>query len=324
MHISRKRKQRSGWMIPSLLLLLLLCFLNFLNKPIAYTVDEEYLSSLQSLTESDIELFASDLAIIAKEDTEVGFTADSGFSASTSGGEALFSKSAMQQMHPASTTKILTALVALEHGNLADIVTVGEEVVIGEAGASMAGLMPGDMLRLEDLLYGLMLPSGNDAAAAIAVHIAGSIEEFAKLMNEKAYILGARDSHFTNPHGLTDEAHYTSAYDLYLIFHEALQYPKFIEIAGSKDYQVSYTSADGSQVSKIWKNGNQYLTQGVNAPTGIEVFAGKTGTTGAAGSCLVVSSKKEDGETYISVVLKAGNKSLLYENMNLLLQKEIE
>lgn len=324
MHISRKRKKSSGWLILSLVLLLLLWILNFLNKPIRYTPDKDYLAYMNSLTKSDVSFFASDLAVITKEDEDSAFTAESGFLASVSGGEAIFAKAAMQKMYPASTTKILTALVALEKGNLVDRVTVGEEVLITEAGASMAGLMPGDVLSLEDLLYGLMLPSGNDAASAIAVHIAGSVEEFAKLMNEKAYMLGARNSHFTNPHGLTDEAHYTSAYDLYLIFHEALKYPKFVEIAGSKDYKVSYTLADGSQTTKVWKNGNQYLSQAVSEPAGIEVFAGKTGTTNAAGSCLVISSKREDGETYISIVLKAGNKSLLYDNMNLLLQKEIE
>src|SRR5699024_3631243 len=147
-----------------------------------------------------------------------------------SGGTALFQKNALQQMNPASTTKIMTALLALKYGNLSDLVTVTDAAVITETGSSMAGILPGDKLTLEQLLYGLMMPYGNDAANAIAVHIAGSVEAFADMMNEEAWRIGATGTHFVNANGLTAEGHYTTAYDLYLMFHEALGYETFRDI----------------------------------------------------------------------------------------------
>ena len=148
------------------------------------------------------------------------------------------------------------ALVALKYGNLADQVTVTEDAVITEAGATLAGIEPGDVLTLEQLLYGLMLPSGNDAGAAIAVHIAGSVEAFADMMNEEAARIGAVDTHFVNPHGLHDPDHYTTAYDLYLIFHEAMKDATFRKVAGSTAYTASYRDKSGQTVTKTWKGGN--------------------------------------------------------------------
>ena len=118
-------------------------------------------------------------------------------------------------MNPASTTKIMTAILALKYGNLSDSVTVGNEVVITEPGASLAKIKPGDTLTMEQLVYGLMLPSGNDAANAIAIHMAGSIDAFVEMMNKEAKEIGAVDTHFVNANGLTNPDHYTSAYDLY-------------------------------------------------------------------------------------------------------------
>ena len=111
-------------------------------------------------------------------------------------------------------------------GNLDDMVTVPQESVITESGSSMAGVVPGDKLTLEQLLYGLLIPSGNDAANAIAVHMGGSIEGFVEMMNEEAARIGATGTHFANANGLTNEDHYMTAYDLYLMFHEALKYEK--------------------------------------------------------------------------------------------------
>ncbi len=233
----------------------------------------------------------------------------------------VFQKQAFERLYPASITKVMTALVALKYGNLEDTVTVGEESVITEAGASLCNIKPGDTLTMEQLLYGLMLPSGNDAGASIAVHMAGSIEGFSDMMNREAQALGATDTHFLNPHGLHDENHYTTAYDLYLIFNEAFRYPEFRNIIGAKEYTASYTDGEGNAKTQTWKNSNRYLTGERDTPAGLTVLGGKTGTTQAAGYCLIMASEDPEGRDYISVVLKAGSRSNLYDNMTNIIQK---
>ena len=233
----------------------------------------------------------------------------------------VFQKQAFERLYPASITKVMTALVALKYGNLEDTVTVGEESVITETGASLCNIRPGDTLTMEQLLYGLMLPSGNDAGASIAVHMAGSIEGFAEMMNREARALGATDTHFLNPHGLHDENHYTTAYDLYLIFNEAFRYPEFRTIIETKEYTASYTDREGNARTQTWKNSNRYLTGERETPAGLTVLGGKTGTTQAAGYCLIMASEDPEGRDYISVVLKAGSRSNLYDNMTNIIQK---
>ena len=177
---------------------------------------------------------------------------------------------------------------------------------------------------MEQLLYGLMLPSGNDAGAAIAVHMAGSIEKFADMMNEEARRLGATGTHFMNPHGLNDPNHYTTAYDLYLIFNEALKQPMFRKITGSTAYTANYRGADGKTVSKTWKGGNWFMTGERKTPDGLTVFGGKTGTTKAAGYCLVMASRDDEDREYISVVMKADSRPGLYDNMTNIISKIVK
>lgn len=179
--------------------------------------------------------------------------------------EVLYSKNVFERMYPASITKIMTALVAIKEGDLKSRVLVTDDAVITEPGATLCGIEPGDTLTLEQLLYGLMLPSGNDAGAAIAVHIAGSIEAFSDMMNEEAVRLGATGTHFVNPHGLNDPDHYTTAYDLYLIFNEALKYPVFRQIVGTTAYTANYHNKNSEPVSKTWKGSNWFMT-GACAP----------------------------------------------------------
>src|SRR5690606_37873939 len=149
-------------------------------------------------------------------------------------GRILFEKNPHVKMPMASTTKIMTALVALEYGNLEDEVIITKEAV-GIEGSSIY-LREGEIMSLEDLLYGLMLRSGNDAAVAIAIHVGGNLENFIDLMNKKAKEIGAVNTNFTNPHGLHDDLHYTTAYDLALITREAFKYEEFAKIAGTKSY----------------------------------------------------------------------------------------
>ena len=269
-------------------------------------------------------LFASGLCVVTDESVydTAEITSEAGALFDLSSCETLYSKNAFERLYPASITKVMTALLAIKYGDLSDTVTVTEDAVITESGATLCGIHPGDQLTLEQLLYGLMLPSGNDAGAAIAVHIAGSIEAFADMMNEEAKSLGATDTHFVNPHGLTDENHYTTAYDLYLIFQEALKLPKFREVTGSVSYTASYTDASGNPVEQTWGGTNQYMLGNRQTPGDLTVFSGKTGTTQAAGSCLIMATRdNSDGGEYISVVLKSENRSSLYDNMTKLISK---
>lgn len=294
------------------------------SKELAYTdtrVDTVYASLQEEMQRAGT--FAENLCVITGEEvsTDSGVNSEAAAVFGIDDKSVLFQKNAFERLYPASITKVMTALVVLKHGNMDEVVTVGEEAVITEAGASLCNIKPGDTLTMEQLLYGLMLPSGNDAGAAIAVHMADSIEGFSELMNQEAHALGATDTHFLNPHGLHDENHYTTAYDLYLIFNEAFRYPEFCKIIGMTEYVALYTDGEGNPVSQTWKNSNRYLTGERESPAGITVLGGKTGTTQAAGYCLIMASEDSEGRDYISVVLKADSRPNLYDNMTNIIQK---
>lgn len=266
--------------------------------------------------------FAEDICVLGDTDqAEPVLTADAAGLFSLDGGTAEFQQNAAERMNPASTTKIMTAIVALKNAELSDMVTVPPESVINETGSSMAGIVPGDKIRLEDLLYGLMIPSGNDAANAIAVHVGGSIEDFVEMMNAEAASLGATGTHFANANGLTNEDHYTTAYDLYLMFHEALKFEKFRTIIGTHSYTAEYTDKSGEPKTATWNVGNYYMKGTVDTPEGLTVFGGKTGTTSAAGYCLIMGSRTDDGREYASVVMKADSRNELYEDMTKIISK---
>lgn len=268
-----------------------------------------------------VEPYASKLAVVEKDEIGIeDFAPEAGLAVSLNGGNAIFSKNAYARMNPASTTKLMTILVALKKGNLEDKVTLTNAALITEPGATLANIKPGDTLSLEQLLYGLMLPSGNDAANAIAVHIGGSIEGFAEMMNEEAKNIYATSSNFKNAHGLTEEGHYTSAYDLYLIINECLKYETFRKITTTAAYEPTYTLANGQVFINHWDNSNKYLLGQASLPAGFELIGAKTGTTRAAGACLVMGTKNSaKDEEYVTVVLKAETKDILYQNMDKLL-----
>ncbi len=232
----------------------------------------------------------------------------------------VFGKNVHERLYPASTTKILTAYVALKYGDLKATATVTEEELQLEAGSSTCGLAVGDTTTLEHLLYGLILCSGNDAANVIADMISGSSEEFAKLMNQEAKAIGATNSNFVNPHGLQNEEHYTTVYDMYLIFNTAIQNEEFEKIIGTRNHTEEFTNASGEAMTKEWITTNKFLTGEKDQPEGIQVMGGKTGTTSNAGSCLVLCSKKGE-KPYISIVFKAENADGLYEEMTQLLKE---
>lgn len=266
--------------------------------------------------------FAADLAVVTDETSvDETLTAESAGVFPLDGGNAVFAQDVFERRNPASTTKVMTALFALKYGNLDDVVTVPQESVITESGSSMAGVVPGDKLTLEQLLYGLLIPSGNDAANAIAVHMGGSIEGFVKMMNEEAVQIGATGTHFANANGLTNADHYMTAYDLYLMFHEALKYEKFRDIIGTKTYTASYKGADGSDKTASWSVSNYYMLGKREMPDGLSVFGGKTGTTQAAGYCLIMGETDAGGKEYASVVMHADSRDALYSDMSKIMEK---
>lgn len=230
----------------------------------------------------------------------VSIQADGGIVMDADTGTILYGKNMDQQYYPASITKILTALIVLEHCGLDEMVSFSHDDVYNvEAGSSSAGIDEGDVLTVRDCLYALLLASANESANALACHVSGSREAFAKLMNEKAASLGCTGSNFTNPSGLNDENHYTTAHDMALITREAIKNPEFLTINITRSYRLAPTkrSPEGGYVANHHKMFNK--NESVYYPG---AFAGKTGYTSLAGNTLVTCAKK-DGMTLIAVVL---------------------
>ena len=207
-------------------------------------------------------------------------------------GRVLWEKNAYEQMPMASTTKIMTAVVALENGNLNDMVTVSKKAALSPK--VKMNLSTGEEIKLEYLLYALMLQSYNDAAVAIAEHISGSVDEFCKLMTQKAIEIGAYNTKFETPSGLDANSHYSTAYDMALIARYALNNKEFIRITNTKN-----TNVDSNKRSYSLVNKNRLLSQ-MEGAKGV-----KTGFTGKAGHCFVGAVEKGD-MGLISVVLGSG------------------
>ena len=203
-------------------------------------------------------------------------------------GRIIYEKNGNKQTPMASTTKILTAIVTLENADLKETVTI--ESKAAGIGGSRLGLKKNDKITVNDLLYGLMLRSGNDAAVALALHVGGSIEGFADMMNKKAEELGLTNSHFVVPHGLDNEGHYTTAYELAKMADYALNIPKFKEIVSNKSATIYING-----YPKAINNTNKLL----GSVSG--VYGVKTGFTNGAGRCLVSSCKR--GELDIITVI---------------------
>ena len=208
-----------------------------------------------------VHFFAENLCVAEEEETQSDAVTSQVVEAAgvflPTDGTISYQKNIYEKMYPASTTKIMTAYLALTQGNPDDIVTVSEHAVDQPSDSSVCGLRAGDQIKLSDLLYGLMLKSGNDAAIAIAEHISGSVEEFANLMNETARSFGATNTHFVNPNGLHDDDHYTCVYDLYLIFSHAIEQEQFVNLIQTTSYTVYYTDANGNETSQSWTNTNK-------------------------------------------------------------------
>ncbi|TCT14961.1 D-alanyl-D-alanine carboxypeptidase-like protein [Natranaerovirga pectinivora] len=230
----------------------------------------------------------------------------------------LYANNIFEKIYPASITKIMTALVLLDYGNLDEEVVITHNFNDLVFNAKRSGISKGDILTLEQLLHSILIDSGNDSAIAIAKHIAGSVEDFAVLMNEKAKELGALDSNFVNPHGLYDENQYSTAYDLYLLFNEGLKNEKFKEIIGLPYYNATYHTIDGKEVKKTWMNTNMYLHSIHQVNNQTIIWGGKTGFITASGYNLVLLSYINN-TPYISLIIGSQTRELLYEDMSKIL-----
>lgn len=210
-------------------------------------------------------------------------------------GEIVFQKNAYKRHSMASTTKIMTSLIAAQSGRLHDEIVVSDKMIQVE-GTSM-GLLPGDRVSLYELICGMLLPSGNDAANVTAYHIGGNVENFAKLMNDEAKIIGMRDTNFVTPSGLDNENHYSTAYDMALLGRYAVKNPVFKFVCSSKSISLSY----GNPPYRRTLYNHNRLLESYKYALGI-----KTGFTKKSGRCLVSYAEK-DGTGLIAVTLNAPN-----------------
>lgn len=230
----------------------------------------------------------------------VSIEAEGGIVMDADTGTVLYGKNIHVAYYPASITKVLTALIVIEECSLDEMVTFSHNAVYNvEAGSSSAGLDEGDILSVKDCLYALLLKSANEAANALAEHVAGTTEEFAEMMNERAASLGCQDSHFANPSGLNDPEHYVSAYDMALIGQAALKNDTFMEIDSTLYYDLPVTkrNPEGGRIypgHKMLKKSMAEYYEGC--------IGGKTGYTSLAGNTLITFARR-GGMTLVSVVL---------------------
>lgn len=243
---------------------------------------------------------------ITLANTEPTISGKNAIAIETSSGRILYEKNAFTKANIASTTKIMTAIVAIENNQLDDIVVVSKKSAW--TGGSSVDLKENDKIKLSELLYGLMLNSGNDAAVAIAEHTAGSVEEFSKLMNEKAKEIGALNTNFVTPHGLDVNEHYSTAYDMAIISKYALNNPVISKLVSTQYYTMTFLNGKTKQL----KNTNPLLSF-YNGITGM-----KTGYTGLAGKCLVASAKRDNFEVIVVTLGEPSSKLRITDTVKIL------
>ena len=326
----KKQRQLIGIAVLLFAVVLLMSFMvyYFVIRSHDYTLSQKYDKSDPVLgvgstlySENVADPFADDLCVAAGEvnTSALSLNAYAAGLFDINESQTAYAKDIFSKRSPASITKVMTALVTLKYGNLDDLVTVTSIVKDIEYGSSVCDIKEGDVLSLKQLLYGMMVASGNDAAMMIAEHVGGSVDGFVSLMNQEAQEIGATNTHFTNPHGLTDPDHYTTVYDIYLMMNEALKYDVFQDIISRKNYYAEYSRIDGSSAAVTCESTNHYFTNDAEAPDNVVVYGGKTGTTDDAGACLALLAKDLYGNPYLSIILHSDSKESLYAEMNQLL-----
>ena len=332
--MKRMRRKKIRNTVLLLLLLVVLCGAggfgvymfkggNFSTPVNSFNAFSEFDNTLVSKEEQRAEGFAQNLCVVTKDVPLDSVSLDdnqSGVLLNLSDKKVLYAKGAYNKVYPASITKIMTAMLALKYGNMDDTVTISQENVTLESGSQVAGFMEGDQVTMDQLLHCLLVYSANDAASAIAEYVGGSTDKFVEMMNSFAAELGCTGTHFTNPHGLQDENHYTTPYDIYLMLKEALNYPEFTDITQMSSYTVTYKHSDGSDASTTLTATDHYLTGEATTPKDVTILGGKTGTTDKAGNCLALLSQNAYGKPFISIVMGASSKDVLYQEMTSLLQ----
>ncbi|MDK2808046.1 MAG: hypothetical protein PWP24_780 [Clostridiales bacterium] len=318
------RKQLSFSLV-TLLLIGSLSSCQTAKMDLSYSEDVPTLCTAVTESSTLMEPMAKDLCVVPanrKNDTDSELTAGSCLIFDTTDQKVLYQSNVYERLFPASITKLMTAYVAFQYADLEDTVTFSYAAShITESGAKLCGFKEGDQVKLRTLLAALLIYSGNDAGVAIAEHISGSVDAFAALMNEEADKLGATGSHFVNPHGLHDENHYTTTYDIYLILNQLVKNQDFLDMISSTQVLVPYVDKDEQSHAVTFHTTNQYLLGEKAAPKNVTVLGGKTGTTSKAGSCLALYSKGDNDHYYISIVFQAANKVSLYNQMTELLAK---
>ncbi|HEY8350846.1 MAG TPA: D-alanyl-D-alanine carboxypeptidase family protein [Clostridiales bacterium] len=221
-------------------------------------------------------------------------------------GDVLCEKNSRETLYPASTTKIMTAILALELGDLDEVMTASQSAIdaIGYNGSNI-GIIPGEKIRMENLLQAMLISSANEAANIIAENISGSMEEFVELMNKRAKELGTVETHFANPSGIHDTMHFTTAADLACISRYAMTLPKFREIVGTHSFTMPATNKHSKWPELT--NSNKLMLN--NTSDLYEINGIKTGFTGPAGNCLISSARNEDGMELIAVVMGVKNEN---------------
>lgn len=271
--------------------------------------------------------FSSKIAVVGKDavnsEGSENLKSEAALLVDATTGEVLFQKNPHKKEYPASTTKILTSLLALKYGDTSASRKVGDEVIINEDNVILCDFRYGDTISFELAMHATLLRSGNDAAAFLSLFVADNLNDFAELMNKEAKKLGATESHFVNPHGLFNENHYTTAYDLYLIFNEAIKYTKFVDTISCRQYDGSFTRKTSQAeylINCSYSNTNQYVTGALPTPEGIKVLGGKAGYTEAARRSYVMLAEANE-HRYIIITMRADNSDDMYHDLTALLNK---
>ena len=232
--------------------------------------------------------------------------------------ELVFGYRMDELFNPASITKLMTALVVLNHCNPDDKVIISKEMAEFSRG-SVEELKEGDVLTVHDLLLCMLVSSANNAAVALAIHVAGSEAGFVELMNQEMQKLGGKTTKFMNASGLHDDKHKTTPYDMYIVYRECTKYKEFREIMGITEKRYNYTDSTGAQRSRSVKTTNCFKLNDpkhhYDLPNGIAILGGKTGTTSYAGYCLLMHIQNTFGTEYIVGVFRAETEEKLYLKM---------
>ena len=273
---------------------------------------------ISSTTPQTFKTFSSNICVVTEDILSENFAIEDNSAAGlfdVKNNKVIYCKDANEMLYPASLTKVMTALVAIKNGKMDDNLVATNNVKVNDSGATVLGLKSGDTMTLNQALHILLINSSNDVANLVAENVGGDIETFVQMMNEEAARLGATNTNFTNPHGLSDSNHYTTVYDMYLIFNEAIKFDVFNEIIHRTNYETVYYDSKLKEKKVNITTTNLFLRGNYSAPDNITVVGGKTGTTSMSGHCLMILAKDTYANPYIGIILRASSRDLVNQEM---------